>query len=177
VAIIGKLFIEGLHKGGVLACGKHFPGHGDTDLDSHVALPMVSHAGERIRSVELHPFIETMKAGLKCIMTAHVVYSAIDAENPATFSSKILTELLRKELKYEGLVITDDMGMAGSMQKSDLPEVCVRAFAAGCDLILISEHHDRQLEAIEALGRAIEKSDALRRRAMESMGRIRRALA
>ncbi len=174
VAEVGRLFVTGLQEKGVLACGKHFPGHGDTDQDSHLTLPVVDHPIERLREVELVPFRELIGAGLKCLMTAHVLYPALDSEHPATFSSRTLIGLLRKELGFEGLIITDDMGMAGSLSQADLPEACIQAFAAGCDLLLVCEHHERHEEIMEALGRAIDRSSALQERARESLKRINR---
>ena len=102
VAEVGRLFVKGLQEKGVLACGKHFPGHGDTDQDSHLTLPVVDHPMERLQEVELVPFRELIGAGLRCLMTAHVLYPALDSEHPATFSSRTLIGLLRKELGFEG---------------------------------------------------------------------------
>ncbi len=174
VAEVGRLLFKGLQEKGVLACGKHFPGHGDTDQDSHLTLPVVDHPMERLQEVELVPFRELIGAGLRCLMTAHVLYPALDSEHPATFSSRTLTGLLRKELGFEGLIVTDDMGMAGSLSQADIPEACIQAFAAGCDLLLVCEHHERHEEIMEALGRAIDRSSALQKRARESLERIGR---
>ena len=173
VAEVGRLFIQGLQENGVLACGKHFPGHGDTSQDSHLTLPVVNHSKERLHSVELLPFRELIKGELKCLMTAHVLYPALDEKHPATFSAKILDELLRKEFGYDGMVVTDDMGMAGSLSQADLPEACIQAFAAGCDLLLVCEHPDRHEAIIAALETAIEKSPVLQKRAEESLERKR----
>ena len=174
VAEVGKLFVKGLQEKGVLACGKHFPGHGDTDQDSHLTLPVVDQPLERLHTVELVPYRELIGCGLRAIMTAHVLYPALDPEHPATFSSMILCEILRKELGFEGLVVTDDIGMAGSLSQADLPEACIQAFAAGCDLLLVCEHHDRHEEIIESLRKAIHKSEVLKKRAWESSERLRR---
>lgn len=174
VAEVGKLFVQGLQEKGVWACGKHFPGHGDTDQDSHMTLPVVDHLIERLRAVELVPFRELIEAGLRAVMTAHVLYQALDPEHPATFSSRILSGLLRKELGFKGLIITDDMGMVGSLSQADLPEGCIQAFVAGCDLLLVCDHHERHEEMIEALEKAMDRSEALQKRAWESLERIRR---
>ncbi|MDA2923641.1 beta-N-acetylhexosaminidase [Acidobacteria bacterium AH-259-L09] len=173
VAEVGRLFVKGLQEKGVLACGKHFPGHGDTDQDSHLTLPVVDHPIGRLRTVELVPFYELIEARLIAVMTAHVLYPALDSTLPATFSEMILSGLLRKELGFEGLIITDDMGMAGSLSQADLSEACIQAFAAGCDLLLVCEHHQRHEEIIEALGKAIDRSNALQKRARESLERLR----
>jgi len=174
VAEVGKLFVKGLQKRGILACGKHFPGHGDTDQDSHLTLPVVNHSEERLHTVELVPFRELIGWGLRAIMTAHVLYPALDPEHPATFSPIIMCEILRKELGFEGLIVTDDMGMAGSLSQADLPEACIQAFVAGCDLLLVCEHHDRHEEIVESLRKSIHKSEALKKRARESIERLHR---
>lgn len=176
VAEIGMAFIHGLHEGRVIACGKHFPGHGDTCEDSHLELPIVVHPMKRLESVELIPFHKAVESGIKSVMTAHVLYPALDPDYPATFSKRILTDLLRKEWGYEGLVISDDMGMAGALSRADLSDACIQAFAAGCDLVLVCEHHDRHEEIIEALRKAIDKSCSLQKRAEESVNRIRKIL-
>ncbi len=174
VVDVGRLFVKGLNKNGVLACGKHFPGHGDTDQDSHLTLPIVDHPVERLYNIEIFPFKKLVSYGLKAIMTAHVLYPSLDNENPATFSQKILCNILREELGFKGLIITDDMGMAGSLSQADLPEACVQAFAAGCDLLLVCEHFERHEEIIELLEKSIHKSEALKKRARESFEKLRR---
>lgn len=172
VADIGKLFIKGLQEKGVLACGKHFPGHGDTNQDSHTTLPVVNQPIKRLYDVEIFPFKALIGFGLKAIMTAHVLYPTLDKENPATFSEKILGKILRKKLGFEGLIVTDDMGMAGALSQADVPEACVQAFAAGCDLLLVSQNVDRHEEIITFLEKSIHKSEALKERARESFERI-----
>ncbi|MFH0799831.1 MAG: beta-N-acetylhexosaminidase [Pseudomonadota bacterium] len=177
VAQRGRLFIKGLEEKGVLACGKHFPGHGDTDEDSHLTLPVVRKDQKALERCELLPFknlVQQKNHALKCLMTAHVLYPALDPGHPATFSKRILTDLLRGEWGYEGLVISDDMGMAGALSRADLPDASVLSFAAGCDLVLVCEHHDRHEEIITTLRKAIEKSPSLQKRAEESLGRINR---
>lgn len=172
VAQVGQLFIQGLQENGVMACGKHFPGHGDTSQDSHLTLPSVRHSRKRLQEVEFYPFRKLIREGLQCLMTAHVVYYALDPDLPATFSKKIMTDLLRKEWGYEGLAITDDLGMAGSLSRGDISEACIEAFAAGCDLLLVCDHHERHLEIVEKFGKAVAQSDSLKKRVLESNRRI-----
>ncbi len=126
--------------------------------------------------MELVPFRALIEAGLQCLMTAQVLYPALDTQHPATFSEMILGNLLRDELGFQGLIITDDMGMAGSLSQADVPEACIQAFAAGCDLLLVCEHHDRHERIIEALGEAIDRSAALQERAGQSLERLRRVI-
>ncbi|MGC4083294.1 MAG: glycoside hydrolase family 3 N-terminal domain-containing protein [Vicinamibacterales bacterium] len=104
-------FARGLDEAGVLSCGKHFPGHGDTTTDSHLELPRVDHSWERIESVELEPFARAAKAKLPMIMTAHVVFAALDALRPATMSPKVVTGVLRNRLGYDGVIVSDDLDM------------------------------------------------------------------
>ena len=174
VSRVAHSFVKGLAEQGVHACGKHFPGHGDTDQDSHVTLPTVSHPLERLRSIEFRPFLDLIREGIPFLMTAHVLYPALDARHPATFSSRILVDLLRSEMAFQGLLITDDLGMAGSLSQGDLQEACIQAFAAGCDLLLVCEHHERQPDLIEGLTEAIRKSPALQQRAEETTARAGR---
>ncbi|MBI5299154.1 MAG: beta-N-acetylhexosaminidase [Deltaproteobacteria bacterium] len=178
VAQIGQLFIQGLQEKGIMACGKHFPGHGDTDTDSHLTLPVVRKNREVLEQCELYPFKKLIQtkyssaSALKCLMTAHVVYPALDPDLPATFSKKIMTDLLRKEWGYEGLVITDDLGMAGSLSRGDVPSACIEAFAAGCDLLLVCEHLERHFEIVEKFEKALTQSNFLKKRILESTERI-----
>ena len=169
---IGRRFIRGLQSTGLLACGKHFPGHGDTSQDSHLTLPTVKHDEKRLREVEIAPFANLIRDNLKVIMTAHVMYPALDPEKPATFSRIILQDLLRQDLGYRGLITTDDLGMVGSTSHADLPDACIEAFAAGCDLLLVCEFHDRHFEILERFHQAVGKSKALQVRAQESFRRI-----
>ena len=170
---IGRRFIHGLQSTGVLACGKHFPGHGDTSQDSHLTLPTVKHHEKRLRDVEIAPFANLVQDDLTVIMTAHVMYPALDPQKPATFSRIILHDLLRQDLDYRGLITTDDLGMVGSTSHADLPDACIEAFTAGCDLLLVCEFHDRHLEILERFHEAVGKSKALQARAEESFRRLR----
>jgi len=158
---------------GVLTCGKHFPGHGDTDEDSHLTLPLVAHDRARLDRVELLPFRELIEARLlHVLMPAHVVYPALDDKLPATYSARVLQQLLRQQLGFEGVVITDDMGMAGALSFGELPEACIEAFAAGCDLLLVCDHHEQHELVIARFGEALAASPALQARAAQSQERI-----
>jgi beta-N-acetylhexosaminidase len=156
VARLGAAFIRGLHTGGVLAVAKHFPGHGDTRLDSHVARPVSTRSRSQLESCELMPFREAIAAGVDAIMTAHVVYPAWDAQLPATLSPTILTGVLRQEMGYTGVIVSDDLGMAAVAQALPWGEVPVRALQAGVDLLLICHDRQRQEEAYDAVVRAIQ---------------------
>ncbi len=149
VARLGAELIRGFYDAGVIPVGKHFPGHGDTSQDSHLTLPRVERARESLEQIELVPFRHAIQNGLQVIMTAHVVYPAWDAGQPATFSPTIMNDMLRKDLKFEGLLISDDLEMQAIDQKLEsIPEMGTRA---GVDLFLIC--HD--LEKVTALQNAM----------------------
>lgn len=165
-------FWRGLRGAGLLGCGKHFPGHGDTTTDSHLELPVVAHPLERLRQVELAPFAAAARAGLEAIMTAHVVFPAVDRGQPATLSHAVLTGILRGELGYRGVIVSDDLGMKAVADRFSIEELAVRAVAAGCDVLLIREPAGRQVAAFEALRTEAERSPAFRQRVEESAARV-----
>ncbi len=148
--------IAGLQEHGVIACGKHFPGHGDTSSDSHLTLPVVGHSPARLHAVELVPFVEAIRAGVAAIMTAHVLYPQWDDRWPASLSSKIVTDLLRNALGFDGLIITDDLEMKGVAEQGSLPDVALLALQAGSDMALICHTESAQQAALEALIHAAE---------------------
>ncbi|MCP4656925.1 MAG: beta-N-acetylhexosaminidase [bacterium] len=172
VVEVGCAFIEGLHAAGVVACGKHFPGHGDTDLDSHLALPAVSHGRERLETVELLPFAAAISRGLEVMMTAHVLYPAWDRERPATISPAIIDGVLRDELGFSGLVFTDDLKMRGLRDEHDLLEAGLLALEAGCDVLLSCTEHDRQEMLLEGLAKAQRDGRLTEARLRQSLERI-----
>lgn len=156
VARIGIALSRGLESGGVASCGKHFPGHGDTHQDSHLTLPRLPHAMERLRQVELVPFRAYAQANLASIMTAHVVFEALDPSVPATLSQKVLTDLLKGELGFGGVVVSDDLEMKAIADNYSVEEAAVLGARAGVDLFLVCHHADVQRRAIEAVVRAVE---------------------
>jgi beta-N-acetylhexosaminidase len=166
-------FARGLEAAGVLACGKHFPGHGDTSTDSHLELPRIDHAMERLERVELVPFLRAAQAKLPMIMTAHVVFAAIDARLPATMSKDVVTGLLREKLGYEGVIVSDDLDMRAITDRMSPGEAAVDAVRAGCDVLLLCHHPDRQQTAREALIKEAERDSELRRQIGESAARVR----
>lgn len=164
VTQLGLAFIEGVQEEGVLACAKHFPGHGDTALDSHTELPTVDASPEILFTRELPPFRRAVRAGVGMVMTAHVVYAGLDPANPATFSSAIVKDLLFDDWGYRGLVITDALVMAGARASGGRPEF--RALAAGVDLLLYPEDPwgaAAQIEAALDLGELSAEDLVLRR--------------
>jgi len=139
---MGKAVIAGIQEAGVFPVGKHFPGHGDTDRDSHLELPYVNRDADSLEKVELEPFAQTVRHGLKVIMTAHVIYSEWDDKLPATFSPIILKSILREKLGFDGLVITDDLEMKAVEKNIPFESIPRLGSIAGVDLYLIC--HDRK---------------------------------
>ena len=172
VSRLGSAYIKGLQQNGVLATTKHFPGHGDTTVDSHTDLPTVSHDVERIRAIELKPFRAAIEANVAAIMTAHIVYSALDADRPATLSQRILTTLLRGELGFDGLIITDDMEMKAIDRRYRAGEAVVMAIAAGADMVLTLWTYQNQLEVFDALVSAVKSGRISEDRINQSVERI-----
>jgi beta-N-acetylhexosaminidase len=174
VGRLGVALIRGLQGGGVAACAKHFPGHGDTDLDSHHELPMVTHSPSRLQEVELPPFRAAVEAGVASVMTCHVLMPELDERLPATLSPVIVETLLRRGMSYDGVVVSDDMEMKAIAKGWGAGEAAVLAALAGCDLLTISKTPEVQVEAVEALVRA-QESERIASKAMDtSVGRIRR---
>jgi beta-N-acetylhexosaminidase len=166
-------FARGLGAAGVLACGKHFPGHGDTTTDSHLELPRIDHDWERLWRIELLPFRLAAAAGLPMIMTAHVVFAALDPARPATLSAQVVTGLLRQQLGYRGVIVSDDLDMRAIAGHMGVDVAAVEAVRAGCDVLLLCKREDYQAEAEAALIREAERDTEFRRKIGEAATRVR----
>lgn len=162
-------FADGLHSGGVLSCGKHFPGHGDTDLDSHLALPTLRHDRERLEQVELAPFRAAV-GRLPSIMTAHVIFEAFDSI-PATLSRHVIIDLLRHDIGYGGAVFTDDLEMKAVSTLYPVEESGVLAIEAGCDILLVCSDVEAAGRLREVLAQEAGRHPAFRRRLEEARSR------
>lgn len=144
-------WVRGLVGAGAIACPKHFPGHGDTSADSHLALPVVHASHDVLAQRDLPPFRAAFDAGAQTVMTSHILLPEIDASGPATFSSKILQGLLRDELRFTGVIVSDALDMQGASSEIGIPEAAVRALAAGCDLLCTGvDTTEEEFEAIVA---------------------------
>lgn len=160
VARLGAAIINGLQEAGLAACAKHFPGHGDTSLDSHLALPVLDHGPARLRDVELVPFRAAIASGVESILTAHLLVPSLDQTLPASLSPAIVTGLLRDQLGYGGLVLTDDLEMKAVRGERSSAEAAVASLVAGCDAALLCHPDpDAQVAAIEAIIRAVESGE------------------
>jgi beta-N-acetylhexosaminidase len=173
VARLGTAFMRGMHASGVIAVGKHFPGHGDTLLDSHVALPVCERTVVQLNACELLPFDAAIAAGLEAIMTAHVIYKAWDAGLPATLSSAILTGILRGHIGFQGVIISDDLGMAAVSQTMPWEEVPMQALRAGVDLLLICHQRERQEQAYARVLNAVQRGELAESLVDRAVARIR----
>ena len=157
VARLGAAVVGALQSAGVAACGKHFPGHGDTSVDSHDALPVVEHDRRRLDAVEFVPFREAIRAGVALMMTAHVMVPAIDAQALASLSRRVVSDVLKGDLGFGGVVVSDDLGMKAVSATTALPDATVAAIEAGCDVVLhCNSTTAEQWTAIEAVIRAAE---------------------
>ncbi|MFN7899893.1 MAG: glycoside hydrolase family 3 N-terminal domain-containing protein, partial [Synechococcaceae cyanobacterium] len=172
---LAAAFSRGAQSQGVLCCAKHFPGHGDTASDSHLELPLLPHDRERLEAIELPPFRAAIAAGVASVMTAHVQLPALDPERPATLSAAVLSDLLRRDLGFNGLVVTDALVMAAIADRYGAGEAAVLALEAGADLVLMPADADAALAAIEAAvlaGRlSLERLEASLRRRQTALNR------
>ena len=170
---LAAAFVRGCQSEGVLACAKHFPGHGDTSSDSHLELPLLPHDRRRLEAVELPPFRAAIAADVASVMTAHLQLPALDAERPATLSAAVLNELLRRDLGFGGLVVTDALVMEAITAHHGAAEAAVLAFTAGADLILMPADADAALDGLEA---AVASGRISAERLEASLERRRQAL-
>ncbi len=156
----GMAALRGLQSAGVITTAKHFPGHGDTSSDSHFTMPVVTHDRARLNRVELPPFRAAILQGVHAIMTSHVAFPAIEKELgvPATLSRAVLTDLLRAELGFNGVIISDCLEMAAIADGVGVSQGAIATLKAGADIVLISHHETRQQEAINAVVNAVGSS-------------------
>lgn len=170
----GLAAIRGYQAGGVAACGKHFPGHGDTAVDSHLALPVIPHDRARLEAVEFAPFRAAVQAGLDSLMTAHVFFPALEPEagRPATLSANVLTGLLRREMGFDGVICTDCLEMKAIADNYTPAQTALMAVEAGVDALLISHTWDVQMAMFEALVSAVRSGRISEERLAESAYRI-----
>jgi beta-N-acetylhexosaminidase len=172
VSTFGTALIRAFHESGIVACGKHFPGHGDTSVDSHLELPLVEHPPDRLEAIEFVPFRAGIEAGLAAIMTAHVLVPSLDPDLPATLSSKIVQGVLKGALGFGGMVFSDDMGMKALAATRPLPESVVMSLQAGVDVVLLcNSTQDEQVEALEAIIHALETGELSQTRVEDALSR------
>ncbi|MCP4130367.1 MAG: glycoside hydrolase family 3 protein [bacterium] len=177
VSRLGVRYIEGIQESSCIAVGKHFPGHGDTNKDSHNTLPVIPYSIERLKKIEFPPFVKAIDAGVEGIMTAHIAFPAIlKNDYPATLSPVFLTDILRKQMKFQGIVMTDDMEMDAISKNTDIEmdmgEAAVQSVLAGADIVLISTYGKNIDIILTALKDAVKKGILTEQRVNESVRRI-----
>jgi beta-N-acetylhexosaminidase len=176
VSAFGKAYLQGFEQAGIVAVAKHFPGHGDTSTDSHIQLPVVEANLERLQNLELAPFKSMINAGVPAIMSAHVVFPALD-DQPATLSPFILTDLLRDALGFQGLIITDSLAMKAISDNYGAGEAAVQSILAGADLLLLGPDINLQRTVYTALEQALASGQLSEARVREALSHIQNAVS
>jgi len=172
VAELGKIAIQALKAERVLACAKHFPGIGDISDDPHSSLPFNHNSRERFEKIDFLPFKAAISHEVDFIMSTHVISTELDSEFPATLSKKICSDILRKELNFKGVLISDDMQMKAMRNNFPLEDACYRAFEAGHDMILLSENLDDQIKVLRHFEKKSKDNKLNLSRFSEATGRI-----
>ncbi|WP_200411209.1 beta-N-acetylhexosaminidase [Virgibacillus salexigens] len=164
--------IEGMHSQELISVTKHFPGHGDTNVDSHLEIPVIQHNKSRLEDFELAPFKAAIKQNVDAIMIGHLLVPAYDKQYPATLSKPIVTELLRGKLNYDGLIVTDDMTMGAIKENYDLGNAAVLSVQAGSDLVMVGHGYDEANDVLTALKQAVQSGEISEERINQSVKRI-----
>ena len=172
VSRLGIQTMKGIQAENIIPVVKHFPGHGDTSIDSHVGLPSVNNDLKRLNSFELIPFAEAIKNNADAVMIAHILLPKIDKENPSSMSKTIITDILRTNLSFKGVIITDDMTMGAIVKNYNIGEAAVKSVKAGTDIVLVCHGYDNEVAVINALKTSISKGEITEKRIDESIYRI-----
>jgi beta-N-acetylhexosaminidase len=170
VSRMGIQIIKGLHSKNIMATAKHFPGHGDTEVDSHIGLPVVDKTVDELNSFEFIPFKNAINNDIDMIMVAHIILSKVD-NVPSTMSDKVITDILRDDLDYDGVVITDDMSMKAISDNYTIPEAAVESINAGCDIVLIKGVNNA-ISIINSIKKSLDNGKLTEERIDESLYRI-----
>jgi len=171
VSRMGAASVEGFERAGIVSAAKHFPNHGPAVADSHEALPVVDHDMETLQSYDLPPFRAAVEAGVPMMMAGHLLYPAVDAERPASLSPKWMG-ILREELGFDGVVVTDDLAMAGASGGGTPERAAVEAVGAGADLLVVSSPPQQQADAYDAVVAAVESGEIPEERVRASVRRL-----
>ena len=163
VSNLGISVMKGINENNVIPVVKHFPGHGDTSVDSHYGLPLVEKSLNELKELEFIPFQNAINSGADAIMVSHILLKNIDSENPATMSKKIVSDILRDEMNFKGVVISDDMTMAAIMDNYDI---------AGVDIILVCHGYDNEIKVLTSISEAVNSGEITEERLDESVYRI-----
>lgn len=158
VSTLGISTMKGIQGKNIASAVKHFPGHGDTSVDSHIGLPIVYNDLNRLKNFELLPFSSAVKNGADMVMVAHILLPKIDKDNPASFSKTVITDVLRNYLNYDGVVITDDMTMGAIVKNYNIGDAAVKSLMAGTDIILVCHDFDKETAVLDAITKAVENN-------------------
>lgn len=172
VTSLGISLMNGLSENGIIPVVKHFPGHGDTDVDSHYGLPIVTKTKEELDSLEFIPFRQAIQEGVDAVMVSSILLENIDSNKPATMSEKVMTDILREEMGFEGVIITDDMTMGAILENYDLSEAVIDSINAGADLTLVCHGYENIINSINAVKIAVEENRISEDRVNESVYKI-----
>lgn len=172
VSKLGIATMKGLQSQNIISVVKHFPGHGDTSVDSHIGLPKVNNDLERLKSFELIPFAAAIENNVEAIMVAHILLPKLDPDNPASFSKTIISDILRTDMNFDGVVITDDFTMGAIIKNYDIGEAAVKSILAGSDIVLVCHGFDKQEAVIKALKNAFDTGKISMERLDQSVYRI-----
>jgi len=156
VSSMGIEVIAGMKSQGVIPVIKHFPGHGDTAVDSHIGLPVINHNLERLSSFEILPFKDAIDNGADVVMVAHILLNKIDTEYPASMSTMVIRDILRDNLGFDGVVITDDMTMGAITKNYKIGDAALKSLVAGVDILLVGHNYNSQLEVINAIKHGVD---------------------
>ena len=159
VSAMGIGVFKGIKEEGVIPVIKHFPGHGDTITDSHIGLPVITHSWERLNNFEIVPFKHAIDNGADVVMVAHILLLQIDQEYPASMSDVVITNILRDRLKFQGVIITDDMTMGAIEENYNIDEAAVQSVKAGADIVLVGHNHENSVKVFNALKEGVEKDN------------------
>ena len=172
VSSLGTQTMKGIQSKNIISVVKHFPGHGDTSVDSHLGLPTVNNDLERLNDFELLPFVEAIKNNADVVMIAHILLPKIDSQNPSSMSKRIITDILRKELNFQGVIFTDDMTMGAIVKNYKISEAAVKSVKAGTDIVLVCHGYENVVTVTNALKNAVLNGDISKQRVDESVYRI-----
>ena len=151
VSTMGIATMEGIEDSDIIPVVKHFPGHGDTEVDSHYGLPIVYKTLEELRNFEFIPFVKAIESGCDVIMVSHIILNEVDSSNPASLSKIVISDLLRKDLEFDKVVITDDMSMGAITSIMSIEEACIKSIKAGCDILLLGNAYEEIEQVIDSI--------------------------
>jgi beta-N-acetylhexosaminidase len=171
VSKMGAAAVRGFEEAGIISTAKHFPNHGAAKVDSHTGLPVVDHDMQTVLSYDLPPFKQAVEAGVPMVMVGHLLYPAIDPERPASLSPKAI-KLLRQEVGFDGVIITDDLAMEGAKQGGTVAQAAVKAVSAGADMLIISSPPQEQADAYSAVVRGVKQGRISQDQINDSVDRI-----